>query len=53
MFQVTLYQFTKRKNSTLQPVGLQGVDLNCELKQPTSYKNPVFLFHVEDGFEWN
>ena len=53
MFQVTLYQFTKRKNSTLQPSGLQGVDLNCELKQPTSYKNPVFLFHVEDGFEWN
>ena len=53
MFQVTLYQYTKRKNSTLQPVGLQGVDLNCELKQPTSYKNPIFLFHVEDGFEWN
>lgn len=53
MFTVTLYQFTKRKNSTLQPPALQGVDLNCELKQPTSYKNPVLLFHVEDGFEWN
>lgn len=52
-FTVTLYQFTKRKNSTLQPTQLQGTDLNCELKQPTSYKNPVFLFHVEDGFEWN
>lgn len=52
-FTVTLYQFTKRKNSTLRPTPLQGTDLNCELKQPTSYKNPVFLFHVEDGFEWN
>lgn len=52
-FTVTLYQFTKRKNSTLQPSALQGVDLNCELKQPTSYKNPVFLFFVEDAFPWN
>ena len=51
-FEVTLYSFTKRKNSTLQPSG-GGVDLNCELKQPTSYKNPVFLFFVEDGFPWN
>lgn len=52
-FTVTLYQFSKRKNSTLQPTALQGVELSCELKQPTSYKNPVFLFFVEDGFEWN
>ena len=52
-FTVTLYQFTKRKNSTLQPTALQGVELNCELKQPTSYKNPVFLFFVEDAFPWN
>lgn len=52
-FTVTLYQFQKRKNSTLQPTALQGVELNCELKQPTSYKNPVFTFFVESGFEWN
>lgn len=52
-FTVTLYQFQKRKNSTLQPSALQGVELNCELKQPTSYKNPVFTFFVEDGFSWN
>lgn len=52
-FTVTLYQFQKRKNSTLQPATLQGVELSCELKQPTSYKNPVFTFFVEAGFEWN
>ena len=52
-FTVTLYQFQKRKNSTLQPTALQGVELSCELKQPTSYKNPVFTFFVEAGFEWN
>ena len=52
-FTVTLYQFQKRKNSTLQPSALQGVELSCELKQPTSYKNPVFTFFVEAGFEWN
>jgi len=52
-FTVTLYQFQKRKNSTLQPTALQGVELNCELKQPTSYKNPVFTFFVEDAFPWN
>mgnify|MGYP006974600635 CR=1 FL=1 len=52
-FTVTLYQFQKRKNSTLQPTALQGVELNCELKQPTSYKNPVFTVFVEAGFEWN
>ena len=52
-FTVTLYQFQKRKNSTLQPTALQGVELSCELKQPTSYKDPVFTFFVEAGFEWN
>lgn len=52
-FTVTLYQFQKRKNSTLQPSALQGVELNCELKQPTSYKDPVFTFFVEDAFPWN
>lgn len=52
MFTVTLYQFSKRKNSTLQP-SAAGTDLNCELKQPTSYKDPVFTFFVEDDFEWN
>ena len=51
-FTVTLYHFAKKKNSTLQPSG-SGVELNCELKQPTSYKNPVFTFFVEDGFSWN
>lgn len=51
-FTVTLYQFTKRENSTLQPSG-SGVELLCDLKQPTSYRNPVFTFFVEDGFEWN
>lgn len=52
MFTVTLYQFPKRHNSTLQPSGA-GVELNCELKQPTSYKNPTFTFFVEDAFPWN
>lgn len=51
-FTVTLYNFSKRKNSTLQP-SAAGTDLNCELKQPTSYKAPVFTFFVEDAFEWN
>ena len=52
MFTVTLYSFQKRHNSTLQPSGA-GVELNCELKQPTSYKNPTFTFFVEDAFPWN
>lgn len=52
-FNVTLYQFSKRANSTLQPVNLTGVELACDLKQPTSYKNPVFTFFVEDAFPWN
>lgn len=52
-FNVTLYQFSKRANSTLQPVNLTGAELACDLKQPTSYKNPVFTFFVENDFEWN
>lgn len=37
-------EFTKRKNSTLQPTG--GTTISCVLKEQTSVENPVFILNV-------
>lgn len=39
--QVTLYKFTKRLNSTKIPSGSDGKTFNCQLKDETSFLNPV------------
>lgn len=42
--QVTLYQFTKRLNSTKQPMPSDGKIFTCQLKDETSFMNPVLRF---------
>lgn len=42
--QVTLYKFTKRLNSTKQPTPSTGKNFDCELKDETSFINPVLRF---------
>ena len=41
---VLLYNFTKRKNSTKQPVN-GAVNVSCQLKDTTSVMAPVFQFN--------
>ena len=42
--QLTLYSFTKRKNSTAIPTDA-GVVVDVVLKKETSFNNPVFVLH--------
>lgn len=41
--QIKCYTFSKRKNSTKQPAGTDGVIRTVTLKNPTSVVNPVFV----------
>ena len=40
---VYFYSFTKRPNSTKQPSPTQGINVTCQLKEETSFLNPVLL----------
>ena len=40
---VTLYKFTKRHNSTAQPKPSEGKAVSCQLKDETSFLNPVLI----------
>ena len=42
--QVTLYKFSKRVNSTKQPMPSDGKIFTCQLKDETSFLNPVLRF---------
>lgn len=42
---VTLYSFTKRENSTKQPVG-GGTDYSCIMMDDTSLMNPIFKLSI-------
>lgn len=41
---VMLYKFTKRQNSTAQPLPSSGKSFSCQLKDETSFINPVLRF---------
>lgn len=40
---VTLYKFTKRHNSTAMPKPSEGKAVSCQLKDETSFLNPVLI----------
>ena len=41
---ITMYaNFSKRRNSTLKPETGSGLDVNCTLKEPTNFLNPVII----------
>lgn len=42
--QVFLYSYKKRPNSTSQPLPSEGKLFTCQLKDETSFLNPVFIF---------
>lgn len=42
--QVILFNFTKRINSTAQPLPSDGKSFSCELKDETSFLNPILRF---------
>lgn len=44
---ITAYNFTKRVNSTKQPVNETGTDYSVALKDRTSYENPAFLLSLD------
>ena len=49
---VTLYKFTKRINSTKQPASADGHAFTCQLKDETSFMNPILKFspdHLTSG----
>ena len=49
---VTLYKFSKRLNSTAQPAPSSGTSFTCELKDETSFINPILKFrpdHLTSG----
>ena len=49
---VTLYKFSKRLNSTAQPTPSSGTNFSCELKDETSFINPILKFrpdHLTSG----
>ena len=49
---VELYKFTKRLNSTAQPTPSAGTSFTCELKDETSFMNPILKFrpdHLTSG----
>ena len=44
---VELYKFTKRLNSTAQPTPSAGTSFTCELKDETSFINPILKFRPD------
>ena len=44
---VELFKFTKRINSTAQPAPLSGTSFTCELKDETSFINPILKFRPD------
>ena len=49
---VELYKFTKRLNSTARPTPSTGTSFTCELKDETSFINPILKFrpdHLTSG----
>lgn len=49
---VELYKFTKRLNSTARPTPSAGTSFTCELKDETSFINPILKFrpdHLTSG----
>ena len=49
---VELYKFTKRLNSTARPTPSAGTSFSCELKDETSFINPILKFrpdHLTSG----
>lgn len=45
--QVFLYSYKKRNNSTAQPLPSEGKVFTCQLKEETSFINPVLIFAPE------
>lgn len=43
--------FTKKQNSTKQPLASEGTEITCTLKEPTSIVNPVFV--LESTLKYN
>lgn len=50
-FNLRLYGFEKRSNSTLRPGG-EGFSCSCELNTPCDIMEPVFIFNGDPGVEW-
>lgn len=50
-FNLRLYGFEKRSNSTLRPGG-EGFVCSCELNTPCDIMEPVFIFNGDPGVEW-
>ena len=48
---ITLYNFSKRENSTKQPTG--GVEVQAVFKNATSKYNPSFILNIEDPLNYN
>lgn len=44
---VELYKFTKRLNSTARPTPSEGTSFSCELKDETSFINPILKFRPD------
>lgn len=51
-FQVTLFEFSKRSNSTLRPSG-QGYQMECEAHDPVDVMAPVMVFNLWSPFPYN
>ena len=48
---ITLYNFSKRENSTKQPTG--GVEVPAVFKNATSKYNPSFILNIENPLNYN
>lgn len=48
---ITLYNFSKRENSTKQPTG--GVEVKAVFKNATSKYNPSFILNIENPLNYN
>ena len=48
MTEISLYNFSKRKNSTKRPAG-QGTSVSCLLKANTTFQNPTFVLQTPLG----
>lgn len=47
---VQLYTFSKRKNSTKQPIVSDAVNVVCQLKDESNILNPILIFNPESDF---
>lgn len=52
-FIIKAWDFSKRKNSTLQPPAAADAELSVVLKETTSYTAPVFLLNYSGDFPYN